>query len=208
MRLQILTLLILSYFLISCQNDFEGIIEYKIEYEIHDKNIDLNSLKKQMGTSTISYIKNGFYKDIANAEFMSFHLFRYTDTSIYYMHSMSDDTLIVKKVNAEPSTKIDIKTEQSSLKILDFDCNKISFEGDFFTYSYYYSPKLKLDPEYYKEFSYNNKYIIMKSMKAPYLKLTMKNKAFTVNITAVNIESKKFDSSVFTQPKNKIRKLE
>jgi len=147
-------------------------------------------LNEQFGSEVTTYIKNGYYKEVTDATFMSYQLYRYPDTSIYYMNTVNDVTLWVVKTNSKPSADFEYEINDSN-------------GGR----TYYYSNELSLNPEYYVHFNYSSKDKITALMKSVYLRLTMTYPGFTVDVIATKIKKKKLNDNEFDYPKDKLLKV-
>ena len=200
-----LLLLVFIYFPLSVlSQDFEGIIEYEQSYSNNKTNLSIKELHEMFGTHVTSYLKNGYYKEITDSEYMSYQLYRYKDNMIYYKDNFNSDTLFYKATNLKHDIPLNHKLEKNADTILGYACDKLIITDDYGTREYFFSDKLTLNPDYYKNYSYINKDKIVALMKAYYLRLRMTYSSFTVDIIAKNIKHKKLSRRIFELPKKRI----
>lgn len=190
--------------IIAISQDFEGIIEYDISYSNNKTSLSVKSLEEKLGKYVTSYLKNGYYLELTDSEFMSYQLYSYKDNMIYYKNDIKSDTIFYKATNIKSDISLDYKIEKNVDTILGYVCDKIIITDKYSTKEYFYSNKLSLDPAYYKNFYYINKNEIVALMKAYYLRLSMTYNSFTVDIKAKNIIHKKLKKRVFKLPKKRI----
>lgn len=198
---------VISLFFLSLNSysqDFEGIIEYKMSYTLKSDRYSIDFLEKEMGKNVKIFFKNGFYKELTDSKFMYFQLFRYSDNRIYFKNQPKNDTLYYRSTLADHTSNFDYVIQKKADTLLGVVCDKLTITDNFGTKTYYYSSEYSLDPEYYKNFTFINKYEIVKLMKAVYLKLVMDLEFFKVEIKATNIERKKLPDKVFALPENTI----
>ena len=163
----------------------------------------LSFLEKELGKNVTSYFKNGYYKEITNSNFMGFQLFRHEENKIYYKHSLKDDTLWYSSTIAEHNIEFNYEIVENADTILGVSCDKLIYKDSSGTKSYYYSSEYSLDPEYYRNFTYYNKYEVLKLMRAIYLQFEMETALFKLKVTAINIKRKKLKDRIFRIPKHK-----
>lgn len=196
--------LFLNFTKLACQS-FEGIIEYKIEYKNINPGLNAEEIKNTLGEKTMCFIKDGFYLEKTETEFMGFQLFRAQDSAIYYYNSSSDDTLFIQNTAVTQKHSFEYSITQNADTILGYSCDKIEVEDKYGTISYYFNKSLALNPEYYRNYTLNNKHEIMKIMKSVYLRLEMSYPYFDINIIATRITPKKLKNKIFKLPEEKIR---
>ena len=188
----------------SYSQDFEGEIKYELNYISKSSQYTLEIMQNEFGTETTTYIKNGFYKEITDSKFMSYQLFRYVDNRIYFQHKVKSDTLWYSLTISEQKLDFKYEIHEKSDTILNIVCDKLIYQDEYGIKTYYYSSDYSLNPELYKDFTYSNKYEILKLMKSVYLKLVMEYEPFIVEITATDIKRKVLNDKVFDLPKHTI----
>lgn len=184
--------------------DFEGVIEYKTNFIPKSNEYTVQFLEAEFGKKITTYIKNGFYKEVTEAKFMSYQLFRYDKNRIYFKNEIEDDTLKYTSTIAKQKSDFTYDIFKKSDTILNVVCDKLVYKDNYGIKTYYYSSEYSLDPEFYKDYTYSNKYDKVKLLKSIYLKLVMEYEPFIVEITATSIKRKKLRKKVFKIPKHKI----
>ncbi|OUS00725.1 hypothetical protein A9Q86_08165 [Flavobacteriales bacterium 33_180_T64] len=184
--------------------DFEGVVTYKVEYPKNNSSLTEQELKKELGTAVTTYFKNGFYKEHTNSKFMSYQLFRHTDSLIYYKNDSKSDTLLFYRADTKTGEEFSYEIEKKTDTILGYICDKLSIKDKYGTKTYYYSSKLSLDPNYYKSFTISNKDKVVMLMQAIYLRLEMSYSALSIDIIATDIKRKKLKKSTFRIPKHRV----
>lgn len=184
--------------------DFEGIIEYEINFMPKSTDYSIEFMEKELGKKATTYIKNGFYKELTNSKFMSYQLFRYDKDKIYYKHDISGDTLFFSSTIEKKPYKFEYKIEKKADTVLNIICDRLTYTDNYGTKIYYYSSEYSLNPKYYKNFTINNKYEILKLMKSVYLKLVMEYDFFNIEIIATDIKRKKLENETFKIPEGKV----
>ncbi|MBF7091812.1 hypothetical protein IUY40_09675 [Flavobacterium sp. ALJ2] len=200
---------LISFFLISlelyCQ-DFEGKIEYKISYKvISDKESEAN-LKRDLGTKITFVTKNGFYKEITDSEYMNYILYNPNENKLYFTDKLLPKTLFFYKGDKLPNTKIIYKIFKNAETILGHICNKLVYKTEKYEIAFYYSKDLKIDPKYFKNFTYLNKNKNTEIMKSIFLKQIVTTKNYIATTVASKIIFVKISDKEFIKPLHEIIK--
>ncbi|WP_274475704.1 hypothetical protein [Mangrovimonas aestuarii] len=181
--------------------DFEGIIEYKLEYESKTSTISVEDLEKELGTKAITYFKNGNYMETTDSNFMNFQLYRHSDKRIYFKNKTDRDTLRYVSTVSNVKEPFEYTIVKQSDTILGVVCDKLIINDNQGTKIFYYSSKLPLNPKHYENFNLFNKDDIVAIMEAVYLKMELEYPLFNVVMEAKNIDKKKLSSKYFEVPK-------
>ena len=135
---------------------FEGIIKYKFLMddvrELTDKEIEsqLKQMEAFMGRHMTYYIKGAKSKTVIDGPMMK--LTTYTDETDS-MYTYSPDLGELSKVSTYDNwnyTYDTIVTSKAIKTINGIVCDLISLKSDEYTWDYYYSEKLKVNPDYFK----------------------------------------------------------
>ncbi|WP_397362520.1 hypothetical protein [Olleya sp. R77988] len=199
---QLFTLFNLLASIMLYSQEFEGTVTYKMDYTIKSSELDLQELKKLMGTEAKTHFKDGFYLEKTDSDFMSYQLYSPKDTLVYYKNNIKSDTIKYNRVNTKTEEEFTYKIEKNTDTILGYKCDKLIFKDKYGIKTYYYSSELSLDPEDYKFFLVSNKNKIVSLMKAIYLRLEMTFPAFTVDIIATEVKHTQLKKSLFKLPKD------
>lgn len=192
----------------ACAQNFEGVISYHTTYESKIEGVTVEEMFGQDSSLDTTFFKDGFYLNKSTTEFMNYQLWRSVDTMQYFKNKSSQDTVWFDKTNSHPSNFDSTHIELNIDTIAGYKCNSLTVYRGNRTYTYYYNPDFKLDPNHYKQYSNSSKYEIMKLMKAPYLRLTISSPANGLDMIAVNINIKSLSDSIFEIPNGTLSKFE
>ncbi|KFF06566.1 hypothetical protein [Flavobacterium reichenbachii] len=194
---------LLFFFLISlklyCQ-DFEGKVEYKISYKVISTKENEVNLKKDLGTKTTFIVKNGFYKEITDAEYMNYQLYNPKENRLYFTDKFTPKTLYFYRGQKLPNTKVEYKIIKNAETILGHICDVLIYKTDKYEIALYYSKDLKLNPEYFKNFTYLNRNKKAQIMKSIWLKQIITTKDYVATLKASKIIFAKISDSEFIKP--------
>lgn len=202
------TILLILISGISYTQDFEGIIKYEYNYQPKTNEFSAEFLKKELGGNVISYVKNGFLKQISESEFMSLELYRYKDSKVYFMNGTETDTLRFMDIKKKENISYKHEIVKNADTILNIVCDKLIYIDKYGKKEYYYSSKLSLNPKYYTNFNYSNQNEILKLTKAVSLKVVSNYNMFVVEKIAVDIKKVRLEDDTFNLPKHSVLKQE
>ena len=207
MKKTIILSILIAFYFSSCAQNFEGIITYENKYTVQDENIDIEQLYKQYGKTNTTYYKDGYFLDLCDSDFMSYHLYRNDKKSRYFTNKNAIDTLYKISTNSKPKTELKYDLKLNADTILNYVCDKlIVYNENGSKTSFYFSSKIKLDQNLYSDFSENHKNEIVNIMKSYYLRMTYENNGFIADMIATNIEEIKLRDDIFEIPKDKYLK--
>ena len=196
---KILILITVIYFKLYSQ-DFQGRVDYETSYKIISDNESETNLMKDMGTKMTLTIKNGFCKEISNAEYGNLHLYNPKENRIYFTDKFSPKTLYYYNGDKEPNTKATYEIIKNAETILGHLCDKLIYKTKSYEILYFYSSDLQSDPKYLKDFTYLNRNKKLEIMKSICLKQIVKTKNFIATMEAVKITPEKINDDEFIKP--------
>ena len=205
MKITIIIIIILSA-LLSCGNidgnrSFEGILESNVKYTSKIDSLTTEEIFGQSEETNVTYIKDGFYKVNSSTDFMSMMLWRHSDTTLYYFNKSSGDTLWYDRTNSHPSKIIEYKIIQNADTIVNFICNALVILDDKDkVLTYYYSPELALDPEFYINAPNSSQYEIKKLIKSVTLGMKIETSYGIMESEVVKLTHKKLEDKLFELP--------
>lgn len=139
----------------SATDNFEGIIKYKFLLGdvkgLTDEEIDakIARVEAMIGRQMVYYIKGANVKSVVDGEMMKLTTYQ-NGTDSVYMHSPGMESKMVP-MSGDWNFKYDtIITKKNVRTISGYPCDLIRFQNENFTWDYYYSDALKVDPEHYK----------------------------------------------------------
>lgn len=188
------------------KTSFEGEIIYVAEYVSKQKLISNKSLKSYFGDTIISYIKNGsYYQQYLNS-----------NGPVYMFHQAGDQYLYLKNKLNKKLTRMDctisdcaelLGTQKKNdvTHILGYACNSISIKTSCNQNTFYYAEDLYSDPSNYSNHVLNFMNVYTKETSSEFLKLVSENDRYITTITAVKVERKPVDDTLFKlKPTDKV----
>ncbi|MFT6921687.1 MAG: hypothetical protein ACJA1C_000684 [Crocinitomicaceae bacterium] len=205
-------IIIISSFIISCttneeKQNFEGILESKVTYTSKIDSLSATDLFGQSSAKDVTFIKDGFFKVTSSTDFMSMMLWRHLDTTLYYFNKSSGDTLWFDRTNSHPGSIVEHQIIRNADTILNYVCDALVMINDKDkVLTYYYSPELSLNPEFYLNATNSAKYEVMKLIKSVTLRIKIESSYGIVDSEAVKITHKKLDDKLFDLPTHSVLK--
>lgn len=191
-------------------NYFEGIITYMIRYESNDPAIRTVDLASANGTLAEFYFKAGNYLQKSNGRHKYSELFHRSENKFYEQASKGDT---IKWIDCSKKNEVLIGadlSENSTEIILDHTCKSLKMETNDFsgqkfrTGYYFFSNDLKIDPKWFEKCKYRSANRMYSKTKSIPLKIIYVRNNFKVIMTAIGLEKKKLDDSVFELDKSSI----
>lgn len=195
----------------SCKNqeNFEGIINYKIIYTSYDSTLSTDELQHTYGKSAKFYSKNGNTKwELSDSYYQSVTYLR-NKNIIYYL--TDTDTILYEDAitNLEKITESRILEEKED--ILNYKCNIIKVRSEIKIEGYdpifrdrifSYSPKIKLNPSWFLNYNVNTLNEVYSKIGSFPLKIIDEFEFFKIEYIAISIQPKKLKNEIFLINKN------
>jgi len=189
----------------SDSNSFEGIITYAVKVDVIMETPLRQHLEQIYGDTVVEYVsRDGSYrKDYINAGEKGY------DFTLYYhrgnmLYTKKNDRDSVTSASASENNLVLNSIKQGdTLTILGQKCKSIIVEcieprvKQKVLTTYYYSGTPAQDPLLYKDYKdlfYN---VVMKETKSHHLKYVLDFSSYVITFTAVHMEEKKLDKSIF-----------
>ncbi len=199
MKKTLVILTVLTTLIVRSQN-FEGKILYKNIFVSKLPNVTTEKFTKLIGSEQEYYIKDGKYLSITNGLLTPVQLYK-NSTNRIYTKTGSSDTVFCIDASLEKNNIIESKIEETKEVILGYKCKMLTIKTSNNTnYIYYFSEKLKINPESFKNHNYSHWYSYLTISKAIPLKTILENKQFKMVSEAVKVESQKLQDSKFEMP--------
>lgn len=198
MRVSILIITVLITGVCNAQN-FEGKITYQNDYTSKIPNATSEQFNAMMGTTQEYYIKGNKYKSATNGSFSQWQLYVPTENRLYSKMAVSD-TLLWSDGNSNPDEAVSYEIQKNQGEILGYKCDALVVKTKTGTATYYFSKKIKIDPELYKNHQYGNWALVIEQTKSLPLKIEMETPQFRLVSTAVDIKEMEIEESVFALP--------
>lgn len=200
-----LIFIILVLLLLSCKNQdvFEGEINYKLTFSPEDAKMDTILLKDYYGKQWSFLFKDGNYKwNMETSNALVGQIYNQGENKYYYL--VKDSEVVSWKHGAQQTDSIIcIKTFKSEASILGHPCEVLEIKSKLLlnnimrTRHYYYSPDLRIKPEWLAENQDGNFNEIYSRMKAIPLKIVDDFGIFKITYEATHIIPKRLDDAVF-----------
>jgi hypothetical protein len=212
LKITLVIIILLSSIVVSCSakkesQNFEGILESKVTYTSKIDSLSAEDIFEQSIAYDETFIKDGFFKVNSSTDFMNMMLWRHSDTTLYYFNKSSGDTLWYDRTNSHSSKIVEHKVILKADTILNYVCDVLVILNDKdVVISYYYSPELSLDPEFYVNATNSSKYEVMKLIKSLILRMKIESQYGIVDSEAIKITHKKLDDKLFELPDHSVIK--
>lgn len=221
-KIKFSTLVIIFFvYSLSAQEFFEGELNYKIQYELIDKNIPAEFLEIELGKSFTAYVQEDRYAMIYHAKGQQgwMKVIVRLDQGYSYTEFEKLDTITKSKFGKEINELIKFKRNPNDKrKILGENCESITLQykskeiGSPFQEirgKYYFNPIYRLNANLYSEYTDGFWNLFVKESGA----ISIRNEIefypiFKAVQEATSITQKKVDKIMFEPNKNKVIKIE
>ena len=92
------------------------------------------------------------------------------------------------------------KIHPKAIEILGHSCDELVLTCKSGVQKYYYTSKLPIDPNLFKQHLYGNWYDYISRAKSLALKMVIDNAEYTIQGVATSVEAKKLDAAMFALP--------
>jgi hypothetical protein len=187
-------------------NYFEGKITYEINYVPKTKNADTAFLNMLTPSKAEMYYKEGNFYEKFEGGLIREEYYRKNENKDYTLQD-SNDTLYWIDCGKEGAGLQKTEVNPAKKKILGIMCDELVLHYNYKRVKFYFNPDtLKINPDWYAKFTFQNKNIQMQMMKSLYLGFEMEYPDFTIVWTITNIEPQKINDKLLLIPSNKILK--
>ena len=195
----------LIFLLSSCkgQDLFEGEIKYKLSFSPEDAKIDTILLKDYYGSQWTFLFKNGNFRwNMESSDTWIGNVYDQDENKYYYLIKNSE-VASWKKGTQKTDSISSIRTENVKINILGHACQLLEVKSRLLTNNvlrtrrYYYSPDLKINPEWFVENQDGNLNEIYSRMKAIPLKIVDDFGTFSITYQATDIIPKRLNDFYF-----------
>tara|TARA_R110000787_G_scaffold127817_2_gene239279 strand:+ start:4837 stop:5478 length:642 start_codon:yes stop_codon:yes gene_type:complete len=139
----------------AAQESFEGTIKFKFEYLDKTGELSDDQAKQYMGTEQLYYLKKEKYKSVLNG-LLNMKTF-YNGNDTIFMKMSGTESLLYDLITREDEEKI-ISHEFTDVteKIAGLNCKLVIVKTNKGIHKYYYTEKVKINLEYYKNHKMGN----------------------------------------------------
>lgn len=186
--------------------NFEGKVEYRLKVIPNPgKKVDTVALKKIFGEKSLLLIKQGAIKRVNESEEMSLQLYLPKENRLYFTNKTEPGILFYYRCDKTGNKDFTSKIIKNAATIAGYNCDKLIYTDEFGQkIDYYFSPELKMDSKYTKDYTFLNKNKIAEIMKSAFLRQDFKTNEYTLVTEAIKVEKMKIDDTEFDKPKHTI----
>lgn len=181
------------------QEEFEGIIRYKITVRSKSEVMTSDQFQADFGRELTFYYKQGQCRMSFGGEDLQEVWYNPTNLTEYTLRK-GIDSLFTGKVDTVLAELEYVDENDGEETLLGLSCNCVSIETNKYTRRLCYSPSLYLDPTHFAKYTaanYDRYYAIAHS---PFLKQEYIGKSFEYTYTVAAIEPGPLDDSLFELP--------
>lgn len=185
------------------QNNFEGILTFKFEFEDKKGMMTAEQIKQFIGDKQVYYLKDEKYKSEMNGllEIKTFHEGK--DTLFTQMKGTNALQYILTNVADEEVISYEFK--KTAIKVLEYTCDLLEVKTNKGTHKYYYNKDLKMDPSVYK----NHKiglwsFFTEKTGGALSIISISETDDLKTKIELISVDRKKLENAIFIKPNSPI----
>ena len=189
------------------QKPFEDVITFVAEYESKQKLIGSKSLKAYFGDTIIAYYKNGsYYQQYLNASGPEYMVHQWGDQFLYIKYKSNKKLKKMDVTVSDCAELLGTQKKDAITHILGYACKSISIKTSCNQNTFYYAEDLYSDPSKYSDHLLNYINVYTKETSSEYLKLVSENDRYISTITAIKVERKTVDDTLFQlKPEDKAR---
>ncbi|PQJ77386.1 hypothetical protein [Polaribacter glomeratus] len=191
---------------INAQENFEGILKFKIEFQDKTGEMTDEQSKQFVGNKQTYYIKGKKYKSELNGMLKMTTYHEGKDTVFTKMEGMS--SLMYSLTSIAEEEVISYEFRQTDKIILGYECKLLEVKTNKGFHQYYFNKDLKVDPETYKEHKSGLwDFFTEKTGGALSILSITDIEDVKSSIELISVNRKKLDDSIFKRPNLLIVKM-
>jgi hypothetical protein len=198
------TLFTLSFILLAFglfAQSFEGKVIYHNSYKSKSPNLTDAQLTSMLGDTQNWYIKNGAYKSDINGSYIQSQIYLNAENKLYSKISSSEALLLIDAALGEDEIN-DIQVNKGIVDILGYKCDELIWTTKAGVQKYYFSSKLPIDSQYFKNHKFANWYQYLEKAHAVPLKMSVQTPDLSIESIATEVTAMKLDDAMFKLPAN------
>lgn len=178
-------------------NDFEGIITYKLEYGANTDPAKAAQLKYMFGDSVRLYIKGNNYKQhYVNSKWLQEATYLGATNKFYMVFQKFDTVYSVDCSRADDKYEIRAYPYEQQA-VLNHNCGQLVLMGERSLRTFYYALDMQLARPDFSAHKIGGFDLYMSKAKAPYLYQRIQNESGIQELKAVNISREELPDKVF-----------
>jgi TonB family protein len=181
------------------QNEFEGIIEYKVDIKSKAEGVSDKAWRTMLATDEKAtvFIKHGNYllrtgpgdQYFIPAKQRTYIRFKGIDT-LYYLDYSSDTTSL-----------LNVSKPAETRTIAGYSCKSILIKTSSSDKKYFYAPALYMNPEYDRNNTIGRLDVYTKETSSVWLASYEETQFYSISYESARLEAKKIDDTIFDLPK-------
>ncbi|NQY30077.1 MAG: DUF4412 domain-containing protein [Flavobacteriaceae bacterium] len=181
--------------------NFEGKITYQNSFVSKMPNLEDEQFTSMMGSQNEFYIKEDNYKSMTDGTYYQWQLYINKDNKLYSKFANSK-TILWNDSQINNDSIITIALNKNVIDILGYNCDEIILTCESGIQKYYFTSKLAMSSELFKNHKYGNWYGYLKESNSLPLKMIIDNQQFTMESIAIEVKSMKLEDTYFQLPLN------
>lgn len=175
---------------------FEGEIDYSNSYKSKIPGLADERMTVLLGTKQEYFISGGNYKSIVNGQAYVMQLYDYK-TNRLYNKTPKSDTLYWLDASVNTDSVFSYEIKKNAVTILGYQCDEMILYTKAGTTTFYFTAKLALESEKYKNHNYGNwSFFATRSNSLP-LKILIESDQFIMESTAIEVKPLKLNKEYF-----------
>lgn len=188
------------------QENFEGILKFKIQYLDKTGEISEEESEEFMGNEQTFYLKGKKYKSEFNGKLKMTTYHEGRDTLFTKMNGVN--ALMYSLTNIDEEKIVSFEFKETDLTVLGYKCELLEVKTNKGFHQYYFNRDLKSNPKNYE----NHKmglwnFFTSKTGGALSIKSISDVEDFKASLELTSIERKKLDNTIFIKPKLPVVKM-
>ncbi|MDT7830783.1 hypothetical protein RQM59_00235 [Flavobacteriaceae bacterium S356] len=184
------------------QKNFEGIIKFKVELKDKTGEVSDQQMKEFIGDEQIYYLKKDKYKSVMNGLLRGTLFYNGNDT-VYTKMNGTEALMYNLVTTSEDEKVISYEFKHTEEKVAGFECKLMLVKTNKTNYQYYYSDKVSINPEYYKNHHMNLwSFFMTKTNGGISLKVISESEEFKSTMIAQSVKREEIDTVIFEKPKH------
>lgn len=196
--LSFFTLLVLLIPIAGFAQNFEGEIDYHLHYTSRMASVSDSQMAKAMGDQSTYYTSGGNYKSVTNGSVLLWQLYIHAENKIY--NSFSGGRVQWIDAWTEHDTVFNTNVRRNAAVIMGYTCDELTMFCRSGVQIYYYSTKLKINPQLFARHRYGNYAAYMAEAGAIPIKFIINSKELKIEALAVRIKPQKLAPGFFNLP--------
>lgn len=190
--------LLFSVSSVTAQNNFEGMLVYKINVISKVEGISNATWKKILNSSeqVTVLVKDGNFKHSSNKS----EAYVFPGKGKTYYKFKGYDTLYYMDISTDTSMLLSVTKNNDKKLIAGYSCNSITLQTSAGTNTYFYSPSIYMNPAFTQNYRLGKEDVFYQETSSLFLSLQQETPSYTYSQNCIKVEQKEVDVSSFDLP--------